>query len=628
MSSDDDDDWGNSDSDNGSGSGFSSSDEDDGPSWPLLDYAPKKHPTKSTEDDRYWVCSCGKDGAQAESVWSCKCENANEEPDGTKCPICGFFHEEGAEEVNLFLQNTFDEAEDCFFKSNRMEDKLQSLKKKEEDLKADIQYEEENGNAIAETLKEELKQVQESIEAQITEIAETYERTQELYQTCISCEEAHRKEDPEMIEKSFAGKCRSQIVLVKLENKNFEAAKVDFDGILATDFVRDRADFRDFTDKVWKKLKNLAAEKQCDIAIMDEFFLKTIEVANKADQLLKFSYEISRLEIFNDLHCYNKCTEDVLDALYVYGENRSDQTKDLLRLYQLDLQMSERKNNMERLQSNYQRAVRLLQNSIAVDPNLSYKLQCIGGRMYLLLNKWSLAANEYTAAAEAITDVEATDGIKCLAFVMFANMISESVYPHVTIGKPRPSGAYFDQIAVGREIELHRQLSCAASSVLLRMIKDLRRSYENCDIDSFANGYKDLIKSLGPMESVNERDIEILNDIQEKVMHALLEKKLPFIVRSGERISIDYIAEQIKLDSRAAELILAQMIREGKLDGRIDQINNEYISGSRGSNSANRLYGELMTCVSTLETLHGIMAGNIESEREHFLPPRMSIFGW
>uniref|UniRef100_A0A7R9YB37 PCI domain-containing protein n=1 Tax=Pinguiococcus pyrenoidosus TaxID=172671 RepID=A0A7R9YB37_9STRA len=212
----------------------------------------------------------------------------------------------------------------------------------------------------------------------------------------------------------------------------------------------------------------------------------------------------------------------------------------LLEAYALEIQLCTQTHNTSRMKEIYPKTEAL--NAAVADPRIMGIIREEGGKMFMGLGSWSEAYNEFYAAFRNYQEGGNPRAKTCLKYVVLSNMLALSdINPFAA----REAKVFQDD----REI---------------MAMMDLRMAYESSDMQGFDRILQN--KSNKILED------EYLKMFVERLRNRMRESVLLAMVKPYVRIEMRSVAQELNIESDAVEKIVVNLILDGRVKGRIDQV--------------------------------------------------------
>mmetsp|Transcript_38519 Transcript_38519/g.44890 ORF Transcript_38519/g.44890 Transcript_38519/m.44890 type:complete len:548 (+) Transcript_38519:70-1713(+) len=283
----------------------------------------------------------------------------------------------------------------------------------------------------------------------------------------------------------------------------------------------------------------------------------------KLGQLLHEMNEISQLQmVIRDLLRSQGISPSEMGIGEERGENSSssedvDQKSQqqrfagthLLEIYALQIQLYSRQKDNKKVRELYNRAMRV-EGGIP-HPRTIALIQEVGGKCHMANQDFEAAGKTFFQAFKSYDEAGDPSRLKCLKYLVMASMLHASSINPFDSQEARP---YKDD----PEIVAMTNLVQAFHSNEIRKFEAILKRNEGKIMDD---------------EFVREHVAELLRTIRTQVLQSVL---APYT-----RISLGYIARELNdIATDDVESLLVALILDGKLDGRIDQVNGVFLKSN------------------------------------------------
>lgn len=258
----------------------------------------------------------------------------------------------------------------------------------------------------------------------------------------------------------------------------------------------------------------------------------------KYGQLLYENHQTSKLQ--NVIHQLLRSSNDLTPSHST--SNASASSTNLMEIYALQIQLYSRMKDHKKLREIYTKAMKV-QGGIP-HPRTIALIQELGGKMHMSSREYELANTAFFQAFKSYDEAGDSARLRCLKYLVLASMLhASSINP-------------FDS----QEVRPYKE-----DPEIVAMTK-LVDAFHSNDIESFDKILRRNEGRIMDDEFIREYIADLLWTIR---MQVLLE-----VLRPYTRISIEAISKKLNdIPFKEAENLLVTAILDGKLDGRIDQVN-------------------------------------------------------
>jgi COP9 signalosome complex subunit 2 len=356
-----------------------------------------------------------------------------------------------------------------------------------------------------------------------------------------------------------------------------------------------------------KSTKSNTAE---DEAILTELFQITLNSLkggnsdnnnnNKSNERLWFKTNIKLATLYlKDFNKYINKIEDLLSSLKLScqipspdGSTTTDsngnvvmnmvddiatKSSNLLELYCIEIQLCRLINNSTRMRLVYSKTTCL--NTDITDPRIMGIIHEEGGIMRMSENDWDYAYDELNSAFRSFQSSGNSDRARtCLKYVALCSMLTKS------------------------DDALNPFVAAEAKAFMqdpeIMAMSDLRRHLQNNDLKKFESILNN--KSNGIANEV------VIMTYLDKLRQRMREHVLVSIVSPYKKVTIKYLANELRLTTIDVESMLVNMIHQKALHGYINQIEGvlELNSGNSNSNSSSNSNNNISTTSTKNKGIH------------------------
>jgi len=234
-------------------------------------------------------------------------------------------------------------------------------------------------------------------------------------------------------------------------------------------------------------------------------------------------------------------------------DGRDDQKSkgsELIEIYALRLKIAEKTKDMLQTKELYEKT-KDLQVAVKNPKSQSIIKEC-WGKMFGDQGQWSRAYTEFFSAFTSYQEAGDPEAAKqCLKYVVVANMLAK--------GEQNPMAA--------------REARVYANDPEILPIVQLRAAYDKRDVEAFAKCLKDFYRTAD--EYIQSHMNSTVDEFQR--LTALK------ILKSYRRIQISELSSKLQISVEKTEELLIQLILDGKLGGKIDQVKGILDLSQRGA---------------------------------------------
>lgn len=298
------------------------------------------------------------------------------------------------------------------------------------------------------------------------------------------------------------------------------------------------------TDAINAVLDVLLTSTDADVSsTMYEITLEALKSAN--NERLWFNTNQKLAKLYLDTKRF-KDVEKIISTLKLSCQSEDgvdDQSKGsyLLEVYCLEIQLCSATQNSSRMRQIYPKTLNL--NASVSDPRIMGVIREEGGKMRMTESNWDEAYNEFFEAFKAYQEAGNARARDCLKYVVLASMLALN---DINIFAAREAKAFSED----REI---------------LAMSELRTSLDNNDLSRFEKTVKNKANRI--MEE------PFLMTYIQPLRRRMKEQVLLHLTKPYKKVLLSFLAKELSLDVGEVEMMIVDMILEGRLDARIDQIN-------------------------------------------------------
>jgi COP9 signalosome complex subunit 2 len=316
--------------------------------------------------------------------------------------------------------------------------------------------------------------------------------------------------------------------------------------------------------------------------IKDYYDLTLSQLEKNGNKKAMLRLELRLAKVLFDNKDYNtlekKLTAMHRECQLPDGNDDPAKGNQLMDIYALEISMYSARNNNRKLKELYERAIKL---KGLCNPRIAGIIHECGGKMHMRERNWTDANTDFFEAFKNYDDAGARkQSCQCLKYLVLANMLSNS---NVNPFHEQRAKSYQNN----KEIEAMLNLVEAyQNSDLKRFERELRASKESVMDDEFIASY--------------------IPDLMKKIRcRVLLERIKPYT-----NITIGFIAKELNITAKDVEPLLVELILDGKVQGRIDQI-NQILQLQGATSSSIAQYRALAKWADNLTNLEKTLFGRL-----------------
>lgn len=338
-------------------------------------------------------------------------------------------------------------------------------------------------------------------------------------------------------------KALKQIVKLKFRLGQFQDMITRYKEMLT--YIRS-AVTRNYSEKCINSILDFVSSSN-QMNLLQEFYETTLAALQEArNERLWFKTNLKLGKLWFDVGEFPRLAR-ILKELHkscqqADGSDDHKKGTQLLEVYALEIQMYTATKNTKQLKQLYEKALQV--KSAIPHPRIMGVIRECGGKMYMSARNFEGAHSDFFEAFKNYDEAGNARRIQCLKYLVLANMLALSDIDPFDSPEAKP---YMNN----REI-----LS----------MTNLRQAYTNKDVKEFEKILKENSDSIMGDPFIREHIEELLSRFRSQVLLKLIQ---PYT-----RIAIPYAAKELNIEVQELEALLGSLIIDGRINGKIDQINN------------------------------------------------------
>jgi COP9 signalosome complex subunit 2 len=260
------------------------------------------------------------------------------------------------------------------------------------------------------------------------------------------------------------------------------------------------------------------------------------------------------------------------------GSDDPSKGNQLMDIYALEISMFSAKGNNRKLKELYERALKI---KGLCNPRIAGIIHECGGKMHMRERNWAMANSDFFEAFKNYDDAGARkQSCQCLKYLVLANMLSGS-----------DINPFHEQ----------RAKSYQSNKEIEAMI-NLVDAYQRHDLKKFERELKQSKEAIMDDEFIADYIQDLMKKIRSEV---LLDRIKPYT-----NITIPFIARELNVKNDDVVDLLVELILDGQVKGRIDQIHQILrLAGTKSSNDLK--YQALSKWANQLNSLEKSVFGRL-----------------
>ncbi|PIN24326.1 COP9 signalosome, subunit CSN2 [Handroanthus impetiginosus] len=288
--------------------------------------------------------------------------------------------------------------------------------------------------------------------------------------------------------------------------------------------------------------------------LLQEFYQTTLKGLEEAkNERLWFKKNLKLCKIWFDIGEYGRMNK-ILKELHKYcrKEDGSDDQKKgtlLLEMYAVEVQIYIETKNNKKLKELYHKALSV--KSAIPHPRLMGIIHEFGGKMHMAERLWKEAATDFFEAFKNYDEAGNQSRIKCLKYLVLANMLMESEVNPFDAHEAKPYKNHPEILAMTNLIAAYER------NEILEFEKILKSNRRTIMDDPFIRNYIE----------------DLLKNVRTQVLLKL--------IKPYTKIQIPFISKELNMPKKDIEELLVSLILDNRIHGHIDQVNRLLEHGDR-----------------------------------------------
>ena len=344
-------------------------------------------------------------------------------------------------------------------------------------------------------------------------------------------------------------KALKQIVKLKFRLGDFEDMIQRYKEMLT--YIR-TAVTRNYSEKCINSILDYVSSSN-QMALLQEFYETTLAALQEArNERLWFKTNLKLGKLWYDVGDFPRLSR-ILKELHrscqqADGSDDHKKGTQLLEVYALEIQMYTATKDTKRLKHLYDKALQV--KSGIPHPRIMGVIHECGGKMHLRATKFERANSDFFEAFKNYDEAGSARRIQCLKYLVLANMLSLSEIDPFDSPEAKP---YMNN----KEIV---------------SMTSLRNAFAQKNVNQFEMILRENQNAIMGDPFIREHIEELLNRFRSEVLVNL--------IKPYTRMDISYAAKELNIEEHELESLLISLIIDGRIHGKIDQINNRLILDS------------------------------------------------
>jgi len=318
-----------------------------------------------------------------------------------------------------------------------------------------------------------------------------------------------------------------------------------------------------------------------DVDTLEKFYQATKKALLEAkNDRLSAKTNLKLAKLWLDRKEYHRLSKLIRDlhasTARADGEDVAQKGTQLLEIYALEIQMYNETKNFRKLKEIYNASNSV--RSAIPHPRIMGVIKECGGKMWMGERQWNRASEDFFESFRNYDEAGSPQRIQVLKYLVLANMLTGSEVNPFDSQETKPYKndpqikAMTDLVDAYQRREVH-----AAEKIL----KDNRTTIMD---DPFIRSYiGDLLRSLRTQYLID-------------------------LIKPYTRLELGFLAKQLNVDRDEVEELLINLILEGKVEGRIDQVGMR-LELDRKEVLERKRYSALEKWTEALESVHAAVVG-------------------
>ncbi|KAA1471383.1 PCI-domain-containing protein [Dentipellis sp. KUC8613] len=258
------------------------------------------------------------------------------------------------------------------------------------------------------------------------------------------------------------------------------------------------------------------------------------------------------------------------------GEDQSQKGTQLLEIYALEIQMHNETRNFKKLKEIYNASNSV--RSAIPHPRIMGIIKECGGKMWMGERQWNRASEDFFESFRNYDEAGSPQRIQVLKYLVLANMLTGSEVNPFDSQETKPYKNDAQIKAMTDLVDAYQRREVHAAEKILR---DNRSTIMD---DAFIRSYiGDLLRSLRRQYLID-------------------------LIKPYTRLELSFLAKQLNVELEEVEELLIELILEGKVEGKIDQVAMR-LDLDRKQSLEKKRYKALDKWTEALESVHTAVIG-------------------
>ncbi|KAI0257270.1 PCI domain-containing protein [Lactifluus subvellereus] len=330
-----------------------------------------------------------------------------------------------------------------------------------------------------------------------------------------------------------------------------------------------------------------------EVTVLERFYQATKDALQEArNERLSAKTNLKLAKLWLDRGEYGRLSRLIRELHSVTeasasGEDQSQKGTQLLEIYALEIQMHNEMRNYKKLKEIYNASNSI--RSAIPHPRIMGIIKECGGKMWMGERQWNRASEDFFESFRNYDEAGLPQRIQVLKYLVLANMLTGSEVNPFDSQETKP---YKNDPQIKAMTDLVDAYQRREVHTAEKIIRDNRSTIMD---DSFIRSHiGDLLRSLRTQYLID-------------------------LIKPYTRLELAFLGKQLNVDSNEVEELLIDLILEGKIDGKIDQVNMR-LELDKQQSLERRRYMALDRWTGALERVHGAVVGKSSTSNGRDLP--------
>lgn len=322
-----------------------------------------------------------------------------------------------------------------------------------------------------------------------------------------------------------------------------------------------------------------------DVDVLEKFYQVTKDALQEAkNERLSAKTNLKLAKLWLDRKEYGRLARLIKELHRTTQESEDQQSRgtQLLEIYALEIQMYNETKNHKKLKEIYN-ATNEVRSAIP-HPRIMGVIKECGGKMWMGERQWNRAFMDFFESFKNYDEAGSPQRIQVLKYLVLANMLTGSAVNPFDSQETKPYKNDPQITAMTDLVDAYQRREVHAAEKILR---DNRSTIMD---DSFIRYYiGDLLRSLRTSYLID-------------------------LIKPYTRLELSFLARQLNVEKDEVEELLIDLILEGKVEGRIDQV-TQRLELDRHQALERRRYAALEKWAEALENVHSAVVSKTSGSR-------------